>query len=578
MTTSLATPPKLQFFDLNGAPLSGGKLYTYVAGTTTPQASYTDYGGATANTNPVILDSRGEASVWLDTPLYKMALYDSTNVLIWTVDNIGGFATLAQLAASGGSALVGYLPAGTGAVATTVQTKLQESVSVKDFGAKGDGTTDDTTAIQAAINAVAVAGGVLYFPPGTYKHVTQLVFKNNIEYRGSGYQSCRLNYTGTSDGVVIQNPINSSTLANIYISGIYFNGANITGSKGNLFDTGSSLVTVERCFFYSPTIGLILDQSELWSIRDCYFASTTAGAWLVNGADRNAEAANPFYTNRIKFDSCQFNTAGIGVADDGGNIHEYQSCNFNTCSNWIRATAVYGLLLTGGEYELSTASGLSFVATKWKSGIASLPCEEVQVSGAFFFSNLSQYTFDIATSSLSQLSITACTFFTSFTVHNGINNCTSVFSEGNRQLGAGTAEIGINNYYDAQSYAASWGAASVAPAIGNGTIVGSYSRKGKEVTFRGKLTAGSTTTFGTGSWSFSLPVAHSATSGQGDVGSVLMTAGLYYVGAAKWDGSVSFNAYAHGAAVQVNSASPAAWANGNTFEWQITYPAANNLG
>jgi hypothetical protein len=151
--------------DANGAPLVGGKLYTYAAGTTTPLATYTDYGGATANANPVILDSRGEASVWLGTALYKMALYDSTNVLIWTVDNIGGFATLAQLAASGGSNLVGFLQAGTGAVATTVQAKLRESVSVKDFGAVGNGVADDTAAIQAALNSLPT-GGTVFFPAG----------------------------------------------------------------------------------------------------------------------------------------------------------------------------------------------------------------------------------------------------------------------------------------------------------------------------------------------------------------------------------------------------------------------------
>jgi len=89
-TTSLAPTPKLQFFDANGAPLVGGKLYTYAAGTTTPLASYTDSTGNTANTNPIILDSRGEANVWLSGAIYKFALYDSTNVLIWTVDNING--------------------------------------------------------------------------------------------------------------------------------------------------------------------------------------------------------------------------------------------------------------------------------------------------------------------------------------------------------------------------------------------------------------------------------------------------------------------------------------------------------
>ena len=87
-TTSLSPTPKLQFFDLNGAPLSGGLLYTYAAGTTTPLASYTDSTGLIANTNPIVLDSRGEANVWLAGAIYKFALYSATNVLIWTVDNI----------------------------------------------------------------------------------------------------------------------------------------------------------------------------------------------------------------------------------------------------------------------------------------------------------------------------------------------------------------------------------------------------------------------------------------------------------------------------------------------------------
>lgn len=105
---ALTPAPKIQFFDANGNPLVGGKLYSYDAGTTTPRATYTNYGGATPNTNPVILDSRGEAAVWLDNSLYKLKLTSATDVEIWTVDNVGGpdQATLAQLAASGGSALV----------------------------------------------------------------------------------------------------------------------------------------------------------------------------------------------------------------------------------------------------------------------------------------------------------------------------------------------------------------------------------------------------------------------------------------------------------------------------------------
>ena len=87
-TTSLAPTPKLQFFDANGAPLVGGLLYTYEAGSTTPLTTYTDSTGVSANTNPIVLDSRGEANVWLGADIYKFALYTSVGVLIWTVDNI----------------------------------------------------------------------------------------------------------------------------------------------------------------------------------------------------------------------------------------------------------------------------------------------------------------------------------------------------------------------------------------------------------------------------------------------------------------------------------------------------------
>ena len=103
-TTSLSPTPKLQFFDLNGAPLSGGLLYTYEAGTTTPLASYTDSTGNFANTNPIVLDSRGEANVWLGAAIYKFALYTSASVLIWTVDNING-STFAVNATGDGTTL-----------------------------------------------------------------------------------------------------------------------------------------------------------------------------------------------------------------------------------------------------------------------------------------------------------------------------------------------------------------------------------------------------------------------------------------------------------------------------------------
>ena len=100
---SLATPaaaqtpllpintPVFRALDSNGLPLAGGLLYSYVAGTTTPQATYTDATGATPNTNPVVLDSTGSAKVFLGSALtYKFVLQNSLGVQQWTVDQISG--------------------------------------------------------------------------------------------------------------------------------------------------------------------------------------------------------------------------------------------------------------------------------------------------------------------------------------------------------------------------------------------------------------------------------------------------------------------------------------------------------
>ena len=66
------------------------------------------------------------------------------------------------------SASVTYIPAGTGAVQTSVQSKLRETVSVKDFGAVGDGVTDDTAAIQAAVNHGITNSVEVHWPNGIY--------------------------------------------------------------------------------------------------------------------------------------------------------------------------------------------------------------------------------------------------------------------------------------------------------------------------------------------------------------------------------------------------------------------------
>jgi hypothetical protein len=239
-----------QFLDNSGNVLTGGKLYTYLAGTTTPAATYTSSTGVTFHSNPIILDAAGRVpnggEIWLsDNVSYKFVLKDSNDVLIGTWDNLVGinsnfvnytsqeeiivatagqtvfnlstvtyvpgtnslqvyvdgvnqydgityayvetdattvtftaglhvgalvkFTTAVSVSAGTTNAnLVIYDPAGTGAVTTTVQAKLRETVSIKDFGAVGDGVADDTLAIQDAADYCTTNGYALQGVPGTY--------------------------------------------------------------------------------------------------------------------------------------------------------------------------------------------------------------------------------------------------------------------------------------------------------------------------------------------------------------------------------------------------------------------------
>jgi len=212
MTTSIATPPKLQFFDANGAPLVGGKLYSYAAGTTTPLTTYTSSTGVSANTNPVILDSRGEANIWFGTDQYKLKLTSATDVEVWTVDNLNGpdQATLAAFSASSGSSLIGYIQSGSGAVATTVQARLRKVFFTSDYdtfvnavAAAANGTLIVNSTITVSTNVTVPSTVALQVSKeGIFNIATAVILTINGNFEAGVYQV--FNITGT--GSVVFNP------------------------------------------------------------------------------------------------------------------------------------------------------------------------------------------------------------------------------------------------------------------------------------------------------------------------------------------------------------------------------------
>jgi len=101
-----------QFFTNTGAVLTGGKLYTYAARTTTPLASYTTNSGNVARTNPIVLDAAGRVpdsgEIWISPVSYKFVLKDTNDVLIATYDNIFGSGAFAVTNYTGNGSTVGY--------------------------------------------------------------------------------------------------------------------------------------------------------------------------------------------------------------------------------------------------------------------------------------------------------------------------------------------------------------------------------------------------------------------------------------------------------------------------------------
>lgn len=215
-----------QFFDNNGNPLTGGKLYTYAAGTTTPQATYTTSQGNVPWTNPIVLDAAGRVpsggEIWLtDGLIYKFVLKDSNDVLIATYDNISGISTITLPIDSSN---IAYDPPFIGSVATNAEAKLAQYISVQDFGAVGDGSTDDQPAIQAALDYAASLSNqsptfVLF--PGQNNEVyaieSQIVVDSDYNVGISGFGGTpTIKYTGPVMNTSTQD---NSTGAMIYFSG-----------------------------------------------------------------------------------------------------------------------------------------------------------------------------------------------------------------------------------------------------------------------------------------------------------------------------------------------------------------------
>jgi hypothetical protein len=355
-------------FALATAPVSENNTQVYISGVYQQKDQYSISGTTLTFTSAPPAGTNNIEVVTLNT----LPLGVTSDDLVQTAPAPGGLWTTVRgfiswmvdrwdaLTSSVGSSLVGFLQAGTGAVQRTAEAKMRETVSVKDFGAVGDGVADDTAAIQAAIDN----HGFAFVPAGTYLISSPIVLKNQYATGLIG-ESCRRTtikaavamtcvidlydaatdfYAGVSDYKLYDINLDGNSLATY---GLYVR------KRHNL---DARLVRVEGC-----STAFWLADSWMDNLHDCYSHYCTNGFHL-EGANHNSSfnrchvagaSGVPVYfggVNRldgnenvvfrdILLDDCDTTqiVVDLGLAEqfatfDGGYIGEYPEGVLNTAA------------------------------------------------------------------------------------------------------------------------------------------------------------------------------------------------------------------------------------------------------
>ncbi len=298
---ALTPTAKMQFFKADGTPLVGGKLYTYTAGTTTPQTTFTDSAGGTANTNPVILDSRGEANIWLGGATYKFKLADANDVEIWTVDNISAPTSGVSPALSGNvtidtnssSPALKITQTGTG-YALRVQDSTDPdatSTVIDNTGKIGIGTISPSELLDVSGGNIALtaAGGTLYAKITPGASLTDIAASGARALTFSTNSTERLRITDTGLVGIGKTP---SAGVELDVLGEIVTSTSLTATTSVITDTIS-----ERTSAAGVTIDGVLLKDSL--IGGQYRPITSDTAQTTTSGNTKAFTGIPTWVNRV---------------------------------------------------------------------------------------------------------------------------------------------------------------------------------------------------------------------------------------------------------------------------------------
>jgi hypothetical protein len=323
---------------VNGQPVSPGSInYTgQVKETQTATSGQTVFNLSTVSYAPLT----NNLSVYVDGVYQNPTTYTENNSTRITFDagvHIGAVVdfvvlSLTDLPGTIDASNVIYTPGGSGAVTTTVTAKLQQTVSVMDFGAVGDGVTDDTAAIQLAITAAYAQEQALYFPAGTYLVTSTITMGNNVT------DAAKFCYF-FGDG---RNSVIKVTAANV--NPFLWQGPNpdVDGA-GNRID---GRILIEKLRFLGPSsastntnsIGVKFYGAQGITLRDCTF-----NGWVDGEFYQNCDIVSR-YNIYSQSNYNAVNTAATGYALTGAG----QLNSFNSYGGLIANSTNLGVLYVGG--------------------------------------------------------------------------------------------------------------------------------------------------------------------------------------------------------------------------------------
>jgi hypothetical protein len=369
--------PISSFLDVDGKPLENGYVWVGVAGSdpvANPISVYWDDAATQLATQPIRTIGGYPSNAGVRSRLYISATDYSVKVT-----NVNGAETVPVSlynATEVYAADVNFLQAGTGAVVRTAQAKMRDVVSVKDFGAVGDGVTDDTAAIT---NAIATGKNV-YFPSGNYLLTSLLsITAQNQELYGEGNSSRIFSALTT--------PIQLLTCTNVKFDRLFFETTSAGSSVYGIVyadNVALSDILFSQCKFRAATANTnaikIVNEGANIAQRLAFVGCEFLDIGRMGIEFQNHNDGDQIYRIKdVTVDRCLFKNIGLSSNGMGVSLSGYgqqgvvTNCRFNNCRNiGVELVGFRDFLVQGNTFEgfdTYAYSPISGTGTRRASGL-----------------------------------------------------------------------------------------------------------------------------------------------------------------------------------------------------------------